>query len=61
VSAAALALTRQNRAQIWPVFDALRAEFRQRGLWEPEEAKQAAADLLSKRRPSPLVHRSGGG
>ena len=41
-------LTRQNRVQIWPVFDALRTEFRQRGLWEPEEAKQAAADLLQE-------------
>ena len=41
-------LTRQNRMQIWPVFDALRTEFRQRGLWEPEEAKQAATDLLNK-------------
>jgi mRNA-degrading endonuclease RelE of RelBE toxin-antitoxin system len=41
-------LTRQNRVQIWPVFDALRTEFRQRGLWEPEEAKQAATDLLNK-------------
>ncbi|APD47018.1 MULTISPECIES: UvrD-helicase domain-containing protein [unclassified Synechococcus] len=47
-------LTRQNRAQIWPVFDALRAEFRQRGLWEPEEAKQAAADLLSNAAQAPL-------
>ncbi|MDA7431837.1 UvrD-helicase domain-containing protein [Synechococcus sp. AH-601-O06] len=27
-------ISRQNRAQIWPVFDALRTEFRQRGLWE---------------------------
>jgi len=33
---------------IWPVFDAVRAEFRQRGLWEPEEAKQIAADLLNQ-------------
>ena len=41
-------LTRQNRVQIWPVFDALRTEFRQRGLWEPEEAKQAASDLLQE-------------
>jgi mRNA-degrading endonuclease RelE of RelBE toxin-antitoxin system len=41
-------LTRQNRAQIWPVFDAMRMELRQRGLWEPEEAKQAAADLIQK-------------
>ena len=41
-------LTRQNRVQIWPVFDALRTEFRQRGLWEPEEAKQAATDLLNE-------------
>jgi DNA helicase IV len=29
------------------VFDALRSELRQRGLWEPEEAKQAAADRLN--------------
>ena len=41
-------LSRPQRAQIWPVFDAVRAEFRQRGLWEPEEAKQIAADLLHK-------------
>ena len=41
-------LTRQNRAQIWPVFDAMRMELRQRGLWEPEEAKQAAADLIQE-------------
>ena len=41
-------LTRQNRAQIWPVFDAMRMELRQRGLWEPEEAKQAATDLIEK-------------
>ncbi len=47
-------LTRQNRAQIWPVFDALRAEFRQRGLWEAEEAKQAAADLLTTSGQPPL-------
>ena len=39
-------LSRQKRGQIWPVFDGLRAELRQRGLWEPEEAKQAVADLL---------------
>ncbi|TGG79912.1 MAG: DNA helicase [Aphanocapsa feldmannii 288cV] len=39
-------LSRQQRARIWPVFDALRAEFRQRGLWEPEEARQVVADLL---------------
>jgi superfamily I DNA/RNA helicase len=39
-------LTRQKRVLIWPVFDALRSELRQRGLWEPEEAKQAAADRL---------------
>jgi superfamily I DNA/RNA helicase len=39
-------LNRQKRVQIWPVFDALRSELRQRGLWEPEEAKQAAADRL---------------
>jgi superfamily I DNA/RNA helicase len=41
-------LTRQNRVQIWPVFDALRTEFRQRGLWEPEDAKQAAIDMLQE-------------
>ena len=41
-------LTRQNRAQIWPVFDAMRMELRQRGLWEPEEAKQAAAELIKE-------------
>ena len=41
-------LTRQNRVQIWPVFDALRTEFRQRGLWEPEDAKQAAIDILQE-------------
>ena len=40
-------LNRQKRVQIWPVFDALRSELRQRGLWEPEEAKQAAADRLA--------------
>lgn len=39
-------LNRQKRISIWPVFDALRSELRQRGLWEPEEAKQAAADRL---------------
>ena len=39
-------LNRQKRVMIWPVFDALRSELRQRGLWEPEEAKQAAADRL---------------
>jgi superfamily I DNA/RNA helicase len=39
-------LNRQKRVKIWPVFDALRSELRQRGLWEPEEAKQAAADRL---------------
>ena len=39
-------LTRQNRVRIWPVFDTLRSELRQRGLWEPEEAKQAAAELI---------------
>ncbi|MEB3167446.1 MAG: UvrD-helicase domain-containing protein [Synechococcaceae cyanobacterium] len=39
-------LNRQKRVQIWPVFDALRSELRQRGLWEPEEAKRAAADRL---------------
>jgi len=47
-------LNRQQRAQIWPVFDALRAEFRQRGLWEPEEAKQIAADLLNRPEQPPL-------
>jgi superfamily I DNA/RNA helicase len=47
-------LSRQQRAQIWPVFDAVRAEFRQRGLWEPEEAKQIAADLLGRSGPPPL-------
>jgi len=47
-------LNRQQRAQIWPVFDAVRAEFRQRGLWEPEEAKQIAADLLNRSGPPPL-------
>ncbi len=46
-------LTRQNRAQIWPVFDALRTEFRQRGLWEPEDAKQAATELISKANAAP--------
>ena len=46
-------LTRQNRAQIWPVFDALRTEFRQRGLWEPEDAKQAATELISKANTTP--------
>jgi len=30
------------------VFDALRTEFRQRGLWEPEDAKQAAIDILQE-------------
>jgi hypothetical protein len=47
-------LSRQQRAQIWPVFDAVRAEFRQRGLWEPEEAKQIAADLLQRSEQPPL-------
>jgi len=46
-------LTRQNRAQIWPVFDALRTEFRQRGLWEPEDAKQAATELIRKANAAP--------
>ena len=46
-------LNRQQRGQIWPVFDAVRAEFRQRGLWEPEEAKQIAADLLNRAGPPP--------
>ncbi|MEB3317841.1 MAG: UvrD-helicase domain-containing protein, partial [Cyanobacteriota bacterium] len=39
-------LNAQKRLQIWPVFDAFRSELRRRGLWEPEEAKQAAADRL---------------
>lgn len=47
-------LNRQQRAQIWPVFDAVRAEFRQRGLWEPEEAKQIAADRLNRSGQPPL-------
>ncbi len=47
-------LSRPQRAQIWPVFDAVRAEFRQRGLWEPEEAKQIATDLIHKAAGSPL-------
>jgi hypothetical protein len=47
-------LNRPQRAQIWPVFDAVRAEFRQRGLWEPEEAKQIAADLIHKAAGPPL-------
>jgi hypothetical protein len=47
-------LSRPQRAQIWPVFDAVRAEFRQRGLWEPEEAKQIAADLIHKANQPPL-------
>ena len=47
-------LSRPQRAQIWPVFDAVRAEFRQRGLWEPEEAKQIAADLIHKANRPPL-------
>jgi superfamily I DNA/RNA helicase len=47
-------LNRQQRMQIWPVFDALRAEFRQRGLWEPEEAKQIASDLLNRSDQPPL-------
>ncbi|MFM8278030.1 MAG: 3'-5' exonuclease, partial [Cyanobium sp.] len=46
-------LNRPQRARIWPVFDAVRAEFRQRGLWEPEEAKQIAADLIHKSAGSP--------
>ena len=41
-------LNRQKRTLIWPVFDALRREFRQRGLWEPEDAKQAACDLINE-------------
>ena len=40
-------LNRHKRVKIWPVFDAFRSELRQRGLWEPEEAKQAAADRLT--------------
>ncbi|MBM5817161.1 MAG: DNA helicase [Cyanobacteria bacterium K_Offshore_surface_m2_239] len=47
-------LSRPQRAQIWPVFDAVRAEFRLRGLWEPEEAKQIAADLIHKANQPPL-------
>ena len=47
-------LSRPQRAQIWPVFDAVRAEFRQRGLWELEEAKQIAADLIHKADRPPL-------
>ena len=47
-------LSRPQRSQIWPVFDAVRAEFRQRGLWEPEEAKQIAADLIQKGDRPPL-------
>jgi hypothetical protein len=39
-------LNRQKRVQIWPVLDAFRSELRQRGLWEPQEAKRAAADRL---------------
>ena len=46
-------LNRKRRSQIWPVFDALRAEFRQQGLWEPEEARQVAADLLKASNRSP--------
>ena len=41
-------MNRQHRVRIWPVFDALKSELRQRGLWEPEEAKQAAAELIKK-------------
>jgi hypothetical protein len=41
-------LNRDQRSRIWQVFDAVRAEFRQRGLREPEEAKQIAADLLTQ-------------
>ena len=41
-------LNRKKRALIWPVFDALRREFRQRGLWEPEDAKQAASALINE-------------
>ena len=47
-------LSRPQRSQIWPVFDAVRAEFCQRGLWEPEEAKQIAADLIQKGDRPPL-------
>ena len=47
-------LSREQRSRIWPVFDAVRAEFRQRGLWEPEEAKQIAADLLNQPERAPL-------
>jgi hypothetical protein len=41
-------ISREQRSIIWPVFDAVRAEFRQRGLWEPEEAKQIATDQLNQ-------------
>jgi len=47
-------LSRPQRGQIWPVFDAVRAEFRQRGLWEPVEARQIAADLIAKANRPPL-------
>ena len=47
-------LNREQRSRIWPVFDAVRAEFRQRGLWEPEEAKQIATDLLDRSEQPPL-------
>jgi mRNA-degrading endonuclease RelE of RelBE toxin-antitoxin system len=47
-------LNRDQRSRIWPVFDAVRAEFRQRGLWESEEAKQIAADLLNQPGRTPL-------
>ena len=47
-------LNRPQRIQIWPVFDAVRAEFRQRGLWELEEAKQIATDLLNRSEQPPL-------
>ena len=47
-------ISREQRSRIWTVFDAV-AEFRQRGLWEPEEAKQIAADhLLNQPERAPL-------
>lgn len=46
-------LSKAQRAQVWPVFDALRAEFRLRGLWEPEEAKQMAAELITSSAQEP--------
>jgi len=46
-------LTRRKRARIWPVFDALRTELRLRGLWEPEDAKQAATELINNAGAAP--------